>query len=67
MIEDSVVREIREARDAYARSLGYDARAIVADLKKRDEQGDWPVVRLAPRPARGPMALIPRHSGEEGH
>ena len=49
MNEDSVLQEVRAARDAYARSHGYDVRAMVADLRERDDRGDWPVVRLAPR------------------
>ena len=35
MTEDSIVQEVRAARDPYARSLGYDVRAIVADLRAR--------------------------------
>ena len=49
MYEDSVLQEVRAAREAYARSHGYDVRAMVADLRERDDRGDWPVVRLAPR------------------
>jgi len=49
MIEDEVLREVRAAREAYARSLGYDVRAMVADLRAQDAAGDWPVVRRAPR------------------
>jgi hypothetical protein len=57
MAEDDVLRQVRAAREAYARSLGYDVRAMVAELRARDAAGDWPVVR---RPARrcGP-ALVP--------
>lgn len=50
MIEDSVLQEVRATRDAFARSHGYDAHAMVAYLRELDERGDWPVVRLAPRP-----------------
>jgi hypothetical protein len=49
MSEDSVLQEVRAAREAYARSHGYDVRAMVADLRAQDERGDWPVVRLSPR------------------
>jgi len=63
MIEDSVLQEVRAARDAYARSHGYDIRAMVADLRKQDERGDWPVVRLVPRrptaPAPGDLPSEP--------
>ncbi|MGP0068675.1 MAG: hypothetical protein ACLQGP_34375 [Isosphaeraceae bacterium] len=44
-----MIREVRAARDAYAQSHGYDVRAMVADLRERDDRGDWPVVRLVPR------------------
>jgi hypothetical protein len=49
MVEDDVLREVRAAREAYARSHGYDVRAIVADLRAQDAVGDWPVVRRSPR------------------
>lgn len=49
MTEDSVLQDVRAAREAYARSHGYDVRAMVADLRERDARGDWPVARLAPR------------------
>jgi hypothetical protein len=49
MSEDSVLQEVRAAREAFARSHGYDVRAMVADLRERDDRGDWPVVRLSPR------------------
>lgn len=49
MIEDSVLQEVRAARDAFARSFGYDVHAMGAYLRELDERGDWPVVRLAPR------------------
>ena len=49
MIEDDILREVRAARDAFARSHGYDLHAMVEDLRAQNERGDWPVVRLAPR------------------
>jgi hypothetical protein len=49
MGEDSVLQDVRLAREAYARSHGYNVWAMVADLRRRDERGDWPVVRLDPR------------------
>ncbi len=49
MIKDSVLQEVRSAREAYARSHGYDVWAMVADLQASDDVGDWPVVRLASR------------------
>jgi hypothetical protein len=60
MNEDSVLQEVRAAREAYAQRHGYDVRAMVADLRVQDDLGDWPVVRLAPRhpaiPATAPSA-----------
>ena len=35
MNEDSVLQEVRAAREAYARSHGYDVRAMVADAVQR--------------------------------
>jgi hypothetical protein len=55
MVEDDVLREVWAAREAYARSHGYDVRAMVADLRARDAAGDWPVVR---RPPRRPSAVV---------
>ena len=51
MIEDNVLREVREAREAYAREHGFDLEAIFADLRRLDARGDRKVVRLSPRPA----------------
>jgi hypothetical protein len=59
MVEDDVLREVRGLREAYARSHGYDVRAMVADLRAQDSAGDWPVVRRSPRrprPAGEPAA-----------
>jgi hypothetical protein len=52
MAEDDVLRQVRAAREAYAKSLGYDVRAMVADLSARDAAGDWTVVRRPPRRCR---------------
>ncbi len=61
MNEDSVLREVRAAREDYARSHGFDVRKIVADLQKLDRVGDWTVVRLAPRRPRvvGVKSVVP--------
>jgi hypothetical protein len=43
MNEDSVLQEVRAAREAYARSHGFDVRAMVADLRAQDaRKGDDP-------------------------
>jgi hypothetical protein len=49
MVEDDVLREVRAAREAYARAHNYDVRAMLADLRARDAAGDWVVVRRSPR------------------
>jgi hypothetical protein len=54
LVDDGVLREVRTAREAYARLHKSDVRAIVADLRARDLAGDWPVVR---RPPRRPAAI----------
>jgi hypothetical protein len=56
MNEDSVLQEVRAAREAYAQRHGYDLRAMVADLRVQDDRGDWPVVPLAPRHPAVPAA-----------
>ena len=62
MIEDSVLREVREAREAYAKEHGFNVHAIVADLRERDARGDWKVVRLEPR---RPIVYVTQKPGHE--
>ncbi len=61
MRDDDVVRQVREAREAYAKSFGYDLKAMVADLRNQDAKGDRTVVRLAPRRPPG-AAVLPVES-----
>lgn len=49
MIQDDVIREVRAAREEYARMHGYSVRAMVADLRAKDLAGGWPVVNRAAR------------------
>jgi hypothetical protein len=46
---DSVVQEVREIRDAYARQFGYDLRAIHRDLKAQEQASGRRIVCLPPR------------------
>lgn len=62
MREDSVLLEVRAAREAFAQSHGYNVRAMVADLRAQDELGDWLVVRLTPR---RPVATVATQSGHK--
>jgi len=55
-MRDPIVEEVRRARAAYGAQFDHDLDRIVADLKRRQEQGEFKVVRRAPRPAR----LLPR-------
>lgn len=43
---DPLLDEVRAIRDEYAKSLGYDFEAIVADLRSRQEQHPERVVSL---------------------
>jgi hypothetical protein len=49
MSRDSVVDEVREARDAYAKQFGYDLRAISQDLKEKERKSGRERVALPPR------------------
>lgn len=49
MVEDTELREVRAAREAYAQLHHFDVRAMVADLQSRNLAGDWPLVRCSPR------------------
>jgi hypothetical protein len=46
---DSIVQEVREIRDAYARQFGYDLDAIHRDLKAQELASNRRVVSLPPR------------------
>jgi len=51
-MRDLIVEQVRKAREAYAAQFDHDLNRIVADLKRRQDQGEFHVVRRAPRPAR---------------
>ena len=51
-MRDVIVEEVRRARKAYATKHGNDLDRIVDDLKRRQDQGEFEVVRRRPRPAR---------------
>ena len=58
---DSVVQEVREIREAYARQFGYDLQAIHRDLKAQEQAGGRRVVSLPPRRPK-PIAQRPSRS-----
>lgn len=54
MIDDPIVQEVREARQAYAARFSYDLAAMVADLQRRTQEArraGREVVSLPPRTA----------------
>jgi hypothetical protein len=65
MSEDTVLQEVRSAREAFAELHGFNVRAMGAALRALDDVGDWPVVRLAPRrPAVDVAPLLEKDSEE---
>jgi hypothetical protein len=48
--EDEVVREVRQAGEAFAASYGYDIRAMVAALHEIGVASGRELVRFPPRP-----------------
>jgi hypothetical protein len=46
---DSVVKEVREIREAYARQFDYDLKAICRDLKAQELASGRQVVSFPPR------------------
>jgi hypothetical protein len=59
MKPDSVIAEIRRTREAYAEKFAGDIRAMIADLRARQQQGRRttvarPAKRIEPAPTRKP-------------
>ena len=53
MMDDPIVQEVRQAREAYAARFNYDLAAMIADLQRRTEEArraGREVVSLPPRP-----------------
>ena len=61
-MRDPIVEEVRRARAAYAAQFDHDLDRIVDDLKRRQDQGEFKVVRRQPRPARKVSRLRSRRS-----
>ncbi len=49
ILMDSIVKEVREIREAYAKQFGYDLKAIHRDLKAQEQASGRQVVSLPPR------------------
>lgn len=56
---DSIVKEVREIREAYAKQFGYDLKAIHRDLKAQEQASGRRVVSL---PQRRPKPVAQRTS-----
>ena len=48
MAIDSIVAEVRHAREAYAKQFNYDVHAMWRDLQERQHQSGRPVLSLPP-------------------
>lgn len=49
MLDDPIVEEVRQAREAYAAKFNFDILALFQDLKKQEQRGDRKVVELPAR------------------
>jgi len=49
MAIDSIVAEVRRAREAYAKQFNYDVQAMWRDLKERQQKTGRKVVSLLPK------------------
>ena len=52
MTRDTIVDEVRKAREEYARKFNFDLHAICEDLRKKEKLAGGPVVSL---PKRSPI------------
>jgi hypothetical protein len=50
MQNDSVVDEVRRIRHAYAKRFGFDLRAMVADLRRKEQEHPGRLVSFDPKP-----------------
>ena len=55
-MRDTIVEEVRKARDEYARKFNYDLDAMCADLQRREKLSGRTVVSL---PKRLPISIVP--------
>ena len=60
MYEDAIVEEVRQARDLYARQLGYSMDAIARDLKDQEAKSGRKYVRLPPKRIKISTGAVPR-------
>ena len=49
MSQDSIIKEIRTIREAYAKRFNYDLQAIYRDLKEKEKKSGRKIVSLPPK------------------
>jgi hypothetical protein len=52
MQNDPVVDEIRRIRHSYAKRFVFDLRAMVADLRRKEQEHPDPLLSFEPKPVR---------------
>ena len=52
MATDSIIAEIRQARDALAKRFNYDLRAMIEDARQRQAASGRKTVSFPPKPVR---------------
>ena len=57
MQRDTIVEEVRQARDAYAKKFNYDLDAICRDLQEKQKLSNKKVISLAPKRLKKTMVL----------
>jgi hypothetical protein len=63
MNTDTIVAEVRQARDTFAQRCNYDLRAMIADARERQEAGGRRVLSFAAKP---PKKASPVPSPSQG-
>ncbi|MBY0232962.1 MAG: hypothetical protein K2W96_27070 [Gemmataceae bacterium] len=54
MVEDRMLREVREAKEDYSRKHNYDLKAIFEGLDQEELAETWKFVSFPPRPVDAP-------------
>lgn len=54
---DTIIEEVRQARDAYAKKFNYDLDAICRDLQEKQRLSDKKVISLPPKRLKEAVAL----------
>jgi len=63
MASDPIVEEIRLIRQEHAKRFNYDLHAIVADLRRREQQHPERLISLPPKRPRGKKPASARGPG----